>query len=234
MYALKTSKGSFLLTGDIGAGKTVVVMLIMEKLFREKDKYEVALINHPTLSLESFIRDMLQQFGIKGDFSDKMSMIHAFHEWLISSYTRGKHAVLIIDEAHLIKDINLLEEIRLFSDFQINNRPLLTLVLVGQTEIRKTLQNIHTLDTRIAMKYHLFPLTVDETRDYIKHRMESAGGGFGVFTEDAIMDIYRFAGGLPREINKLCDMCLFETYLLQKKQVDSDIVQKVGSEEFII
>lgn len=234
MYAIKSSKGSFLLTGDIGAGKTVVVMLVMDKLFKEKDKYEVALINHPTLELESFIRDMLQQFGIKGNFSDKMEMIHAFHEWLISSYTRGKQAVLIIDEAHLIKDVNLLEEIRLFSDFQVNNHPLLTLVLVGQSEIRKTLQNIHTLDTRIAMKYHLFPLTVDETKDYIKHRMEAVGGGFGIFTESAIMDIYRFSGGLPREINKLCDMCLFETYLAQKKQVDSDIVQKVGSEEFIV
>lgn len=234
LYAIKTLKGSFLLTGDTGAGKTIVVSLVMEKLFKERDKYEVALINHPTLDDESFIKEMLHQFGIRGDFAEKMDVIHTFHEWLISAYTRGKHAVLIIDEAHLIKDMDILEELRLFSDFQVNNRPLLTLVLVGQSEIRKTLQNIRPLDARIAIKYHLFPFNVDETKEYIKHRLEAVGGDLKIFTDEAVMDIYRFSGGLPREINKICDMCLFDASLLQKRQVDSDIVQKVGSEEFIV
>ncbi|MBI5326774.1 MAG: AAA family ATPase [Deltaproteobacteria bacterium] len=234
LYAIKTSKGSFLLTGDIGAGKTIVVSLITETLFKEREKYEVALINHPTLDCNSFIKEILHQFGIRGDFAEKTDMIHTFHEWLLSSHTRGKYAVLIIDEAHLIKDMDIFEEIRLFSDFHVNNRPLLTLVLAGQSEIRKTIQNIRPLDARIAIKYHIFPLSMEETTEYIKHRLEAAGGDLKIFTDNAVADIYRFSGGLPREINKICDMCLFETYLLKKKQVDSDIVQKVGSEEFIV
>lgn len=234
MYAIKTLKGSALLTGDIGAGKTIVVNLIIKKLFIDKDKYEVALINHPTIDCDSFMKMVLVQFGIRSESSEKMDMIHTFQEWLVSTYTRGKHAVLIIDEAHLIKNIDIFEEIRLFSDFQVNNRPLLTLVLVGSSEIKRTIQNIRSLDARIAVKYHLFPLNVDETKEYIKHRLEAAGGDLRIFTDDAVMDIYRFSGGLPRGINQICDMCLFEAYLLQKKQVDSDIVQKVGSEAFVV
>lgn len=233
LYAIKTFKGSFLLTGDIGAGKTTVVSIVMEKLFKEKDKYEVALINHPTVDCLSFIKEVLVQFGIRGDISEKVDMIHAFHEWLVSTYTRGRHAVLIIDEAHLIKDMDILEELRLFSDFNINSRPLLTLILVGQSDIRKTIQNSRSLEARIALKYHLLPLNMEDTKEYIKHRLEAVGGELGIFTSDAVVDIYKFSGGLPREINKICDMSLFEACSMQKKSVDTEVIMKVGSEEFI-
>ena len=233
LYAIKTLKGSFLLTGDIGAGKTTVVNIVMEKLFKGKDKYEVALINHPTIDCLSFIKEVLLQFGIRGDISEKADMIRAFHEWLVSTYTRGRHAVLIIDEAHLIKDMDILEELRLFSDFSINNRPLLTLILVGQSEIRKTIQGNGPLESRIVIKYHLMPLNMEDTKEYIRHRLEAVGGEIGIFTNDAIMDIYKFSGGLPREINKICDMCLFDACSVQKKSVDTEIVKKIGSEDFI-
>lgn len=235
MYAVHSTKGSFLLTGDVGAGKTIVVSQVMSSLFQNKDKYEVALINHPTLvDCDSFISEMLHQFGIKGDFTSKMDMIRVFHEWLISGYTRGKHAVLIIDEAHLIKSVEIFEELRLFSDFQINNQPLLTLGLVGQSELRKIIQRIRPLNARIAVQYHLFQLNEQETKRYIEHRLATAGCETKIFSDAAMTEIYKYAGGLPREINKLCDMCLFEGYIAQLRQVDVLTVQKVGNEEFIV
>lgn len=235
LYAVHSTKGSFLLTGDVGAGKTIVVGQVMGSLFQDKDKYEVALINHPTLvDCDSFIAEMLHQFGIKGDFATKMDMIRVFHEWLISGYTRGKHAVLIIDEAHLIKNMDIFEELRLFSDFQVNNQPLLTLGLVGQSELRKIIQRIRPLNARIAVQYHLFQLNEKETREYIEHRLETAGSEAKIFSDEAMTEIYKYAGGLPREINKISDMCLFEAYLAQQQQVDVATVQKVGNEEFIV
>ncbi|OGR02050.1 MAG: hypothetical protein A2520_03140 [Deltaproteobacteria bacterium RIFOXYD12_FULL_53_23] len=235
LYAVHSTKGSFLLTGDVGAGKTIVVSQVMKNLFQNKDRYEVALINHPTLvDCDSFISEMLHQFGIKGDFVTKMDMIRVFHEWLISGYTRGKHAVLIIDEAQLIKTMDILEELRLFSDFQVNNQPLLTLGLVGQSELRKIIQRVRPLNARIAVQYHLFQLNEQETKKYIEHRLEIAGCETKIFTEAAMTEIYKYAGGLPREINKLSDMCLFEGFILQQRQIDVVTVQKVGNEEFIM
>lgn len=234
LYAIHTSKGSFLLTGDVGAGKTIVVSQVMRSLFNDKNKYEVALINHPTLDCDSFIAEILHQFGIKGDFTGKREMIRIFYEWLISEYTRGRHAVLIIDEAHLIKGTDIFEELRLFSDFQVNSRPLLTLGLVGQSELRKIIQKIRPLNARIAVQYHLFQLNEQETKRYIEHRLETAGCETKIFTDKALSEIYKYSGGLPREINKLCDMCLFEGYLAQLRQIDEDLVQKMGNEEFLV
>lgn len=233
-YAIRATKGSFLLTGEVGAGKTIVVTKVMRSLFLEKDKYEVALINHPTLDCDSFIAEMLHQFGIKGDFTGKREMIRVFQEWLISEYTKGRHAVLIIDEAHLVKSTDVFEELRLFSDFQVNNRPLLTVGLVGQLELRKIIQRIRPLNARIAVHYHLFHLNEQEAKKYIAHRLETAGGETTIFSGEAMTEIYKCTGGLPREINKLCDMCLFEGYLKQQRQVDETTVRKMGREEFIV
>ncbi len=227
-YTIDTNKGAGLLTGEVGAGKTMVSRALIRKL--NSGRYDVGLITNPSLPLKDFLKEINYQLGILPSSDTKGDLIRSINEHLLSNFREGKETVLIVDEAQVIRDDGLWEELRLLLNFQLNDRFLLTLILMGQPELREKIVTIRQLDQRIAVKYHLKAFDLEETKRYIVFRLRKAGARHPIFTVKAVETIYETSGGIPREINKLCDLSLLLGFLEKRDRIDSAVVRKVLSD----
>lgn len=226
MYAIQEQKGLAVLSGVFGCGKTVVAQAVLASL--SKGKYETALVINPQLSHVELLREILYDLGVKDNLpSQKTDILHQLNEILLHNMDNGKQTVVIIDEAHLIEDRLIFEELRLLLNLQYQNQFLLTLILLGQPELKEKINNIKQLAQRIAIKYHLSSLTSDETIEYMRHRLKIAGATKKVFDDNAIKIIYDQSGGIPRRINQICDMALLTGYGKQAQIINEDIVMEV-------
>lgn len=228
MYAAKGRKGAAMLTGDVGCGKTTLSRAFVQEL-TSSGVFDVALIANPSLSPKDFLQEILFQFGV-GDIpgtANKADLLHLINAHMLENMKRNKESIIIIDEAQIIEDERTFEEIRLLLNFQLNERFLLTLILLGQPELKKMVENIKQLDSRISIKYHLSHLDLKETANYILFRLKKAGMQKNVFTKEAIMQIFDKSGGTPRRINNVCDLALLVGYSSQAKVIDSRLIQKV-------
>ena len=142
-----------------------------------------------------------------------------------------KDSVIVIDEAQLITDRQSFEELRLLLNFQLNNRFLLTLILLGQPELNDTLKSIPQFEQRIALKYHLSSLVYEEMVKYIEFRLKKAGLSRTVFTSDALELIFEYSEGIPRKINNLCDMGLLVGWSLKSEYVSEQIIKNILEEK---
>ncbi|MBI5233130.1 MAG: AAA family ATPase [Deltaproteobacteria bacterium] len=224
-YAISYDKGGVLFTGEVGMGKTTVGKVVIDRL-KSKD-VRVGLIANPTLDIIDFLREILFRFGIKAVETSKFDLIHKIHDLLTNNFRAGKKTVLIIDEAHLITDTAILEEIRLLLNFQYNDKFLMTLVLIGQPELRKIIHSIPPLEQRLSIKFHLKHLPFNDTKNYIFYRLKHAGAKDPVFTTDALKLIHKYTRGIPRRINQICDLSLLIGFSEKKYCVDASIVEKV-------
>jgi general secretion pathway protein A len=145
---------------------------------------------------------------------------------LVNNVKDGKETLVIIDEAHVIDDMEVFEELRLILNFQFENRFLLTLLLMGQPELRERIHKNKQLAQRIAVGYHLEPLSKKEIGGYIAHRLEVAGRRRFIFTEQTLKPIYENSGGIPRRINQICDMSLITGFNYEAKIIDEKIVNE--------
>lgn len=225
-YTISNRKGAAMLTGEIGSGKTLLSRTLVKAL--GKDKYEIGLIANPTLSPIDFLKEILYQLGVKPKADDKLELLHALSDSAVNNIRIGKNTVVIVDEAQSIKDDDILEELRLLLNFQLNNQFLLTLVLIGQPEFRERVAKIKQLEQRIAIKYHLNNLNLENTKNYINFRLKKAGAQRKIFTDVSTEALYRYSLGLPREINNLCDMSLLFGFSDKVQEIDLDIVGKVA------
>jgi len=224
-YAISYDKGGVLFTGEVGMGKTTVGKVVINRL-ADKD-IKVGLIANPTLEMNDFLREILFRFGIKTPPMSKFDLIHKIHDLLTLNFRSGKKTVLLIDEAHLITDKTILEEIRLLLNFQYNDKFLMTLILIGQPELRKIIRAIPPLEQRLAIKFHLKHLPFTDTKNYVFYRLKQAGAKDPIFTTDALKLIHQYTHGVPRRINQLCDLSLLVGFSEKKYCVDSKIVEKV-------
>ena len=168
--------------------------------------------------------EILYQFGVEGNFQKKTEILHRFNELLYENAQKERKTILMIDEAQMIESDAVFEEIRLLLNFQLNDRFLLTLILIGQPELRQIIKNIPQLDQRIGIKCHLGPLRPPEVKEYIHHRLAVAGREDQIFADDAIELIAAHTGGTPRRINHLCDICLLLGFSRQLQRVDRGVV----------
>ena len=224
IYAAKRKKGAILLTGEIGSGKTMLSKVFIQQL--PEDKYDIGLITNPTLEPSDFLKEILYQFGLNPDTNSKADLLAILNARMLENVKQDKTTLLIIDEAQLISK-QTFEEIRLLLNFQLNDRFLLTLILMGQPELRDIVRGIEQLDQRIAIKYHLNPLNFEETVKYIAFRLQKAGLTRGIFTRQAIDEVYNYSQGVPRKINNVCDMSLLIGFSSKKKVIDSKIIKNV-------
>jgi len=224
-YTIKERKGAALLTGEYGCGKTIISRLLFEIL--PPIQYEVAMVTNPMLSPIELIREICLQLGIR--ISKKMpktKLLKELNQRFYENMNKGKDTVLIIDEAQAIKDLNAFEELRLLLNFQLNNRFLLTLLLIGQPELREKIDELKQLKQRLAIRYHLNPLNKEDTEKYIIHRLGIAGAKRKIFADDANNVIWENSEGIPRMINTICDMCLLVGFTEGLNEINKEIVKK--------
>ncbi len=232
-YCIGEAKGAAMLTGEYGSGKTVLTRVLVKELLKDDQKFKLALIVNPSFSATDFLREIIFQFDhtlLKGS---KLNLIHRLNEILYKGMSEGKKAVVIVDEAQAIKSNSMYEELRLLLNFQMNDRFLLTLLLVGQPELKKKVDKIPQLKQRLAITYHLSGLSESDVIKYIDYRCAVAGKQESVFTEDASKVIGKRAEGIPRRINTICELALLQGMLERKERIDARIVEKVAEEVYV-
>jgi general secretion pathway protein A len=209
LYAVREKKSAAMLSGEYGSGKTLLSRVVMAKLLNEDDRYKVALIVNPAITKKELLSEIVYQFGEEtAKKNNKSELLHKLEDILYRNMNYKKHSVIIIDEAQAIKDESTFEELRLLLNFQLNEMFLLTLLLIGQPELKDKIDRIPQFKQRLAIKYHLDTLDLDETQGYIRHRCRLVGREEPLFSDSAINLIYNASRGIPREINNICDLCL--------------------------
>ncbi|TLY13691.1 MAG: hypothetical protein E6K69_08725 [Nitrospirae bacterium] len=168
---------------------------------------------------------MLYQLGIEAT-GTKVELLHRLNDRLLANQRQGLETVLVVDEAQSIEDDRIFEDLRLLLNFQLNNRFLLTVVLMGQPELKARVEAIPQLAQRIAIRYHLAPFSADETWHYIRFRLKVAGSDREIFTKDAVSQIFQQSDGISRLINSLCDLCLLLGFQDKIDQIDLPIVER--------
>jgi general secretion pathway protein A len=219
LYGIRERKGFVQLTGEVGAGKTTVCRAMMEQL---SSGYATALILNPILSPEELVKTIAMEFGVKVDGVDRLQALAALNHFLLEQVEHQKESVLIIDEAQDMSD-ELLEQVRLLSNLETDDRKLLQIVLMGQPELRDRLNNfrLRQLRQRITVRYHLRSLTLAEVGQYVQHRLQVSGSKGGpYFTQPALWRINHYSRGIPRLINAVCDKCLLAGYVQQRDRID--------------
>lgn len=228
LYGVEARKGAVLLTGEIGCGKTTLSRQFIQHL--AQDRYDTALIANPTIDAVEFIGEVLYQLGLNIS-GTKLDRLHHLNEHLLGNLKQGKDTVIIVDEAQAIKADDVFEELRLMLNFQLNDRFLLTLILLGQPELNARINAIQQLAQRIAIRFHLPAFDLQETTRYVEFRLQTAGADKRpIFSPEAIEVIFRNSGGIPRNINTLADLCMLSGFLERKAQIDAPVVTRVAAD----
>ncbi len=225
LYALSEGLGAMMLTGDVGCGKTLLSRVLLDEL--DPERYEVALVTYASLNPEEFLREILRQFNVSTRGLDKAELLSTLAERAAEARRNGFHTLIVVDEAQLVRDTETMEEIRLLLNIQQDRRSALTLLLLGQPELRDRVNEIPQLRQRIGISYHIGQLDEEEARRYLQHRLEIAGGRQEIFTRDAERLIVRESGGVPRRVNTLADMALLHACGQRAPVVDEHIVRQV-------
>lgn len=227
-YGIRAHKGFVVLTGEVGTGKTMVVRCLLEKL--EKSQVHYAYVFNTRLSPREFLHYLAGDLGLPGVGRDKGQLLLRLNEFLIRRHSLGQVTVLVVDEAHLLRP-EVLEEIRLLTNLETSNQKLLQIALVGQPELDTRLDspNLRQLKQRIALRYHLEPLTWEETQGYVARRLEVAGanGRAPLFPPETLALIYQHSEGYPRLINTICENGLITACAAGTPAVMVDQVEEV-------
>jgi general secretion pathway protein A len=225
VYTVRHRKGCGMLTGDYGCGKTTLSRTLIRRL--EAERYEIGLLTNPNWTAGDFLREALYQLGQETPESSKPALLHLLQDLFFRNFRDGRDTVLIVDEAQLIEDDAVFEELRLLLNFQTDDRFLVTILLIGSPELAPRVRRLKHLDQRIGIRYHLNALDHAHTTSYIAHRLSMAGGTTPIFTEAAVRLVYDFTRGTPREINNLCDVALLLGYTKRAPEIDEQIIAEV-------
>ena len=231
-YTVQELKGAMLLTGLYGCGKTILSRVFINELMRSK--YEIALITNPHLSANELLIEIIYQLG--GGLhaqASKGDLLRVFNELIYANIDIGKETVVVIDEAQTIPDTETFEELRLLLNLQQNDRFLLTLILIGQTELRNRLNQLPQLKQRLLLDCHLNPLDESDAMHYLKHRLQIAGAKKKIFDDNAMKTICRLSSGIPRVINGIADMALFEAFSRGIKHIEETFIRDVGENSYM-
>jgi general secretion pathway protein A len=225
VYTVRHRKGCGMLTGEYGCGKTTLSRALIQRL--EAERYEIGLLTNPSWNAADFLREVLYQLGVETAEKNKPELLHMLNDAFYRNYQAGRDSVVIVDEAQLIEDDAVFEELRLLLNFQTAERFLVTLLLIGSPELAVKVRRMKHLDQRITLRYHLNTLDYTHTANYIAHRLKMAGRRNQLFTDEAIKLIFDFTRGTPREINNLCDVALLVGYSKRVKEVGEKIIAEV-------
>lgn len=225
-YGVATCAPLTVVTGEVGAGKTT---LIQHLLASQDDDITLGLISNAQGNQNHFLHWVLYALNIESDPSEPfISAFQRFQDFVIDEYAQGRHVVLVIDEAQNLS-LDTLEELRMLTNINSNKDELLQIILVGQPELRETIADPALIQfaQRVTTSYHLRPLDPKGTQAYIKHRLQHAGGTGDEFTDSAVTVIHIETGGVPRLINKLCDLALVYAAADAQKTVTTALIEEL-------
>jgi general secretion pathway protein A len=223
LYGIRERKGFVQLTGEVGAGKTTLCRALLEQL---GDNYSTALILNPVLDADMLVKAVAMEFGLEVKGMDRLEMVSVINDFLLRQLADSRETVLIIDEAQDLTN-ELLEQVRLLSNLETDDRKLLQIVLMGQPELRDRLNDhgLRQLRQRITVRYHLRPLKRAEVAQYVQHRLQVSGAqGAPYFTLPALWRIYHYSQGVPRLVNAVCDKALLAGFVEQRHKIDFRLV----------
>ena len=233
VYGINEAGGFIQLTGEVGTGKTTTIRSL---LARAPKTAEIALILNPRLSATEFLRSLCEELGLGADDNadgENKNLVDLLNRYLLRAHSLGRRVVLVVDEAqNLAPDV--LEQVRLLTNLETETQKLLQIILIGQPELRKLLarEDLRQIAQRITARFHLDPLSRDETSAYVRHRLRVAGATTDIFTRGALREIYRISGGIPRVINILCDRAMLGAYTQELHLVPGSLVRRAGAEVF--
>ncbi|GAU08919.1 XrtA/PEP-CTERM system-associated ATPase [Desulfoplanes formicivorans] len=228
-YGISENLGFILLTGEIGTGKTTLIRHILRQIDMNM---EVAVIFNTQISGNQLIEMILSEFELPHEANDKSKNLDILNDFLIEKYAQNRKVVIVIDEAQNLS-MEVLEEVRMLSNLQSESNMLLQIMLVGQPELKAKIKRpeLAQLTQRIAVNYHLGPLSREEVGNYIAFRLDKAGGNPNLFTPQAVDLIHEFSGGIPRAINLLCDAALVYGFADELTSIEPAIIEQVAADK---
>lgn len=227
-YAIHEGKGFSVITGEAGTGKTTLVRKLLNNI--EGDSIKTCYVFNPIMDSTDFLHYICTDLGIESDgIKSRGQSLTALHNYLLQCFTKNEKVFLIIDEAQSL-DTNLLQEVRLLTNLETTKYKLLHVILLGQPELNQTLSEprFRPLKQRITIRYHLRPLTLSESKEYIIYRLKRAGSrNPAIFDDNAIKEIFRYSKGIPRLINIVGDNALLTGFSRDKNRIDKKIIKSV-------
>lgn len=225
LYVVTEGRGGLLLTGEYGCGKTLLSRVFLKEL--NESKFLVALITNPNLTDTDFLREVLYQLGVEVNTNVKVELLHLLDKVVLETHKSGRSIVIIVDEAQQVNNEDTFEEIRLLLNYQQYDEFMVSLVLMGQPELREKVAAIPQLKQRLGMRYHLEALNLEECHRYIDHRLDVAGQTRLIFQDEAKDAVFESSKGTPREINNICDMALLTGFGYNSASIDASLIQMV-------
>lgn len=233
LFVVREGKGAGLLTGVFGCGKTLVAQTLMDNI--DKDTYKMAVINNPLLTPIEFLRAIAVRLGAT-NLPDRRSelltdvILETIENILNDNFRDGKQSLIIIDEMHVVEDRTIFEQLRMLLNFQLRDRFLVSLILMGQPELRRHLDTNKQFSQRIAVRFHLEAMNEADTARYVAHRLRVAGATDHLFSAETVRFIHTKTGGIPRRINQLCDLLLMMGMHMELKEITEDVAHEIATD----
>lgn len=233
LYGINESGGFIQLTGEVGTGKTTVVRTLLSRVPHHAD---VAVILNPRVTPVEFLLTICEELGLdiaEPDRDSVKQLVDALNRRLMAAHAAGRRIIVIVDEAQNLS-AEVLEQVRLLTNLETPTQKLLQIILIGQPELRELLDRteLRQLAQRITGRYHLEPLSREETRGYVRHRLRVAGAAEDIFTNSALTEVHRLAAGIPRVINVTCDRALLGAYTQETRKVTAALVRVAAGEVY--
>ncbi|MFT5692049.1 MAG: type II secretory pathway predicted ATPase ExeA [Oceanicoccus sp.] len=232
IYGVGNQGGFVVLTGEVGTGKTTICRCLLKQI---PENANIAYIINPKQSINQLLQSICNDLGIYFEQGrTSKDLIDDLNKYLLEAHAKGRNTILIIDEAQNLS-IEILEQLRLLTNLETNEKKLLQLVLLGQPELNELLsrREMRQLAQRVTARFHLTPLSKDEVTQYIEHRLSVAGCRNELFRVAAINSVYKHSRGIPRLINQICDRALLGVYATNENQVTRKIANKASKEIFL-
>ncbi|NOX20919.1 MAG: AAA family ATPase [Nitrospirae bacterium] len=227
-YAVDARRGLAVVIGDIGTGKTTLARRLLEELDEEHYEATLLVVIHSSVSSDWLLRKFALQLGVKEIKSNKIDILGQIYRRLVEINESGRKAVILIDEVQMLNSREIMEEFRGLLNMETPEGKMANFVFFGLPELEEVLSLDEPLKQRVAVRIKLKSFNLENTVDYIKHRLHIAGENDGIFTEDALQLIFQYSKGIPRLINTLCDNAMLEGYLLKRERIDSEIIDTVA------
>jgi general secretion pathway protein A len=233
LYGINEAGGFVQLTGEVGTGKTTIVRSLLAQTPKNA---EIALILNPKMTAPEFLLTICEELGIgvpDSALGSLKDLVDILSHYLLRAHAAGHRVVLVVDEAQNLSP-EVLEQVRLLTNLETNTQKLLQIILIGQPELRELLSRneLRQLAQRITGRYHLNPLSREETTAYVRHRLRVAGATTDIFSPGALTAVFRLSGGVPRVINVICDRALLGAYSLDRHRVTGALVRSAATEVF--